>query len=494
MTQSERAIVIGAGAGGLAAAIELTAAGYDVCVIEAANTVGGKMNQVVVEDHRIDTGPTVFTMRWVFESLFATLGYNLDDELHHSAMPILARHWWHNKTTLDLHADIDQSADAIGQFASSADAAGYRRFCADSESIHDTLRDTFMAAQKPNPLSLVHRVGWHRVSALIQTRSHQTLWHVLSQYFRDPRLQQLFGRYATYVGSSPLQTPATLMLIAHVEQAGVWRLEGGMSSLADAMQRVASSAGASFRLGERVDAITTRAGRVDGVITAAGEKLQADVVLFNGDNRALLQGLLGQSVQRPDRLQHSGQRGLSAITWSGLISAQQAPLSYHNVLFQEDYPSEFKRIFHQGELPHKPTVYVCAQDRERGGCPSAQERALVLINAPSVDTAAFNEDNVAEQAKLAVEAVIDRCGLDIKLNAGHVCRTPQWYSERFPGSGGSLYGWASHGMWSSFTRPGTRTRIPGLYRCGGSVHPGPGVPMATLSGRLAAWAMIEDRG
>ncbi|MEM9841885.1 MAG: FAD-dependent oxidoreductase, partial [Pseudomonadota bacterium] len=207
MSLTKRVIIIGGGAGGLAAAMDLTSAGLAVTLIEQGDAVGGKMRQIQVDGKGIDAGPTVFTMRWIFEALFERSGADLASELSLKPATRLARHGWQDGSQLDLWADIDRSKDAIGAFSDRENATGYERFCADSRDVFETLKETFIAAQKPNPLSLGRRVGLNRIGALWRTRPFQTYNARLESYFSDPRLQQLFGRYATYVGSSPYLTP-----------------------------------------------------------------------------------------------------------------------------------------------------------------------------------------------------------------------------------------------------------------------------------------------
>ena len=495
MSTNKHVIVIGAGAGGLAAASDLARAGINVTVLERASRAGGKMRQIEVAGHRIDAGPTVFTMRWVFESLFRDAGFELDETLPLQKADTLARHWWTTGAQLDLHVDIEETARGIEAFSGCADAEGYKRLCADSAAIFNTLRDTFMAAPRPSPISLARRVGLTRIHELIKLRPHKTLWNSLEGYFEDTRLRQLFGRYATYVGSSPLLTPATLMLITHAEQTGVWLLPDGMSSLAAAVQGVAEHNGASFHFDTEVAGITTHLGRTSGVKLTTGEHLPADAVIFNGDQNALACGVLGDDVADATRKSHPEKRGLSAVTWCLMADTRDFPLNYHNVFFDQNYPEEFNAIFSRQCLPVRPTVYICAQDRLGDQQPNGPERLLVLINAPANgDSKDWREQDIRLAASNA-EHVLSACGLTLDLSGrdAHACH-PSEFNKLFPGSGGSLYGRASHGALSSFTRPATRTKRPGLYLAGGSVHPGPGVPMATLSGRLAAHVALQDMG
>jgi len=489
-------IVIGAGAGGLAAAVELAAAGRAVTVLDAAPTVGGKMHQVRSGEHWIDAGPTVFTMRWVFDELFANAGAQFASRLPFKPVTTLARHWWTSGASMDLHADPQVTAADIAALAGSADAEGYLQLCRDSGHIFELLKMSFMAAPQPNPITLALRIGLSRLGEMLALRPHQTLWRALGDYLRDPRLRQLFARYATYVGSSPLKAPATLLLITHSEQQGVWVLPGGMTSLARAMQNLAEEHGAQFKLNTNVAAINTHNGRVCGVTLDNGETLAADDIVFNGDRSALATGCLGPDVVLATRSTPVEQRGLSAVTWCLRADTAGFPLSYHNVFFDEDYPREFSALFEDKAVAERPTVYICAQDRLLAGHHEGHERLLVLVNAPATgDLSTWTREQMS-QITARTEAILADCGLKMSLSSA-TCRmaNPQDFASRFPGSGGSLYGQATHGLFSSFTRPSSRTKIPGLYMAGGSVHPGPGVPMATLSGRLAAQALLkQDQG
>ena len=231
-------IIIGAGIGGLASAALLSARGVPVVVLEKEHSPGGKIRQLPVAEVAIDAGPTVFTMRPVLEAIFADAGAQLEDHLDLTRADILARHAWNEHGHLDLHADHEASVDAVGRFAGARAAAGFRSFSAEAKRIHDILDKPFLQASKTYPPGLMWRIGLWRVGALLAIRPYESLWSVLGEHFDDPRLRQLFGRYTTYCGSSPFHTPATLMLIAHVEAQGVWAIRGGMSALAMALESV----------------------------------------------------------------------------------------------------------------------------------------------------------------------------------------------------------------------------------------------------------------
>lgn len=484
-----RVVVIGAGMGGLAAAITLAANGCRVDLVERAEVPGGRMRELAVAGHPIDSGPTVFTMRDVFETLFRSADTHLNDHLELVPVHTLARHGWLDGSSLDLYRDIDLSAEAIEQFAGPAEADGYRRFAHDSEQIYQTLNHTFMRCSQPNPVSLALANGLRGIPALVKTRPFRSMWQDLGRYFRDPRLHQLFARYATYCGSSPLAAPATLNLIAHVERAGVWRVKGGMQRLAESLLALVDRQGTGMHFGENVVRINRRGRQVSGVELDSGRIIHCDAVVFNGDVNALSKGLLGEPVQRAVPNRRHEPRSLSAVTWSMVGRVNGFELDHHTVLFGEHYANEFNAIFKYRQLPDDPTIYLCAQDRGDAQPPrKGPERLFMLVNAPP---RTLGGDEL-RQLENTLQRRLSRHGLQLSIEDA-IRQTPEDFAARFAGTEGAIYGWPTHGWRGSFKRHGNRSsRLGGLYFAGGSVHPGPGVPMATLSGMIAARSLLED--
>jgi 1-hydroxycarotenoid 3,4-desaturase len=486
-----RVVVIGAGTAGLAAALSLAARDFDVTVVERGERPGGKMREISVGGARIDSGPTVFTMRWVFDELFDQLGERLEDHLALQPLDVLARHAWADGSRLDLFADEERSADAIGRFAGHADSEGFRAFCTDAKKIFDVLKSPFICAPAPSMTALLRSSGFRDLATI---KPFQTMWKALGGYFSDPRLQQLFGRYATYCGSSPFDAPATLMLVAHVESAGVWLVGGGMFRLAAALSDIAATRGARFRYGCEVSRLTTASGRTTGVDLSNGERIEADAVIATADVSALALGLFGSDAAKAGTRIRETARSLSAMTWSCLAKTSGFPLLRHSVFFSRDYRAEFESIFGGRRVPDEPTVYVCAQDRDDSPADhNAPERLFILANAPAIGDQHRFEPTEISQCTRRTFGLLERCGLTIHHTPELTkVTTPTDFNRMFPGTGGALYGRSSHGWLASFQRPGARTKLPGLYLAGGSVHPGPGVPMAALSGRMAAASVIED--
>ncbi len=483
-------IIIGAGIGGLAAAAELARAGHDVSVIEKSDQPGGKMRSVMVDGVPIDAGPTVLTMKPVFDELFARHGRVFGDDVPHEKLKILARHFWPDGARLDLFADRAESYHAIAELAGRQEADGFSSFAGEAAKLYALLQDKFIFSERKGSAEMIAALGVSGLAALVQLGPFANLWTSLGRHFKDERLRQLFARYATYSGGSPFLSPATLMLIADVEMQGVYHLKGGMASLAKAMAALVEGQSGRIFYGETVSRIDVADRRVKGVTLASGETLRADHIVFNGDVAALAKGLLGDATRKVGMPMPAERRSLSAVTWCGRPTWCGDDLVHHNVFFDADYCSEFDDVFRHRRLPQKPTLYLCAQDRGNEGARQAEERIFMLVNAPADGERPFASEEIAA-VEGKIDAHLQRIGVQVDLNS-FVRTTPHEFEQMFPATGGALYGAAPHGWIRSISRGIARTSIEGLYRCGGSVHPGAGVPLATLSGLKAASALMAD--
>jgi 1-hydroxycarotenoid 3,4-desaturase len=320
-----------------------------------------------------------------------------------------------------------------------------------------------------------------------------TLWNTLGQYFRDPRLHQLYGRYATYTGADPFQATATLMLIAHLEARGVWLIDGGMHELARQLAALAQRLGVQFHYNAHVAEIMVRNGRAAGVKLASGEEFPAGDVLSNSDISALADGRFGPGAARAVTGVKPHERSLSALVTMMVAQTSGFALDRHNIFFSADYAAEFRDIFRDHRLPQQPSIYICAQDRGITAHRDGAERLQLIVNAPPNGDGTPPSPEEIARCQTATLEVLSRCGLTLKPLQS-LAVDPAMFEALFPSSGGALYGRASHGWQASFRRPGSKTKLPGLWVASGSAHPGAGVPMAALSGRLASAAILKARG
>ncbi len=485
-------VVIGAGLGGLAATIRLAHAGFDVTLLDAAAKTGGKMRTVPSAAGPVDAGPTVLTMKPVFDDLFAAAGTSVEAHLTLVPLPILARHWWPDGTTLDLHADPEASAAALRAFGGPKAEAEFRRFSCRAADLYAAFDAPVMQRAAPHLPGILAAIA-RRPAILPWLVPGATLRRALSHSFTDPRLRQLFGRYATYVGGAPGLSPAVLALIWEAEARGVWAVEGGMARLGAALRDLALAAGATILTDTPATRIVETWGRVTGVTLFDGRTLPCTHVVHAGDPAALADGLLGSAMRGTVPRGAVHPRSNSAWVWAFAATPQGLPLSYHNVMFAADPSSEFAEIA-GGAMPADPTLYVCAQDRARGE-PTGAERFEIILNAPAVPPDGARDPREEEsRCKTRTFRTLERFGLRFGPEPSPDSLTgPTRFARMFPGSRGSIYGLSPHGLTAAFRRPGARTALPGLYLAGGGVHPGAGIPMATLSGRHAAEAIIADR-
>jgi 1-hydroxycarotenoid 3,4-desaturase len=517
---SPQVVVVGAGIGGLVSALLMANAGAEVTVLESQNESGGKMRQLWPglvsgsgsgdaqlhpEIDGIDSGPTVMTMKWVFEEIFDQVGADLQSEINLTQLKVLARHAWsadEGEQQLDLYADHRQNLDAVAQFSGAVEAKKFDVFCQNARDLYRHLEHAVIREADPSLKKMLFSLGPRGMATLASIGPMKSLWSSLGHSFSDSRLRQLFARYATYCGSSPWSAPATLMLIAQVEMDGVWSVKGGMRTLAKTLERLAKEKGVKFHYGTSCQEIETHNGEVKAVHTSNEDRLDAHAVFFNGDKEALMAGKLGEKVQQKFKTNSDNrtQRSLSAVTWTMRceVSEDRFKLDRHNVFFQNHYYNEFDDIFNKNRLPQTPTVYLCAQNRglEVAEPPSGMDEPLFcLINAPANgDTYEFTQKEL-DQCEMQTFGLLRRCGLQLHREALKTIQVqPKDFHRLFPSTGGALYGEATHGWMQVFSRLNAKTPIKGLFLTGGSVHPGPGVPMAAMSGRMAAGAAMAHLG
>lgn len=484
-------VVIGAGLGGLSAAMRLSSAGFAVTVLERHSHAGGKMRTTASDAGPVDAGPTVLTMRYVFDALFTDAGTRLDDHVTLEREHHLARHWWPDGAILDLFDDPAQSRDSVARAFGGRSAKEFEQFNARMERLYSAFKEPMMEAAEPSQIALTKHV-LSNPSIIPDMAPLSTLMASLKRQFSDPRLAQLFGRYATYVGGSPFQSPALLGLIWRSEARGVWRVKGGMHKLAAAMQSCAEHTGATFQFNSHVARIETQDNRARGVVLDDGTRIRADTVVFNGDPAALQQHLLGPGPQHAVAIKSVTPRSLSAYVWSFAAKPKGADLAYHNVFFGADPEDEFGPL-EAGKMPNDPTLYICAQDRGGNAHPTGLERFEIIMNGPPVAPGAQRPETENDICRTRVFQTLQHYGLTFSPRpSAETLTTPHGFQTLFPGSAGSLYGRSPHGMMAAFARPTARTRLKGLYLSGGGTHPGAGIPMATLSGQHAAEAIQRD--
>lgn len=485
-------VIVGGGIGGLSAGIRLAAAGHRVTLFEKNAQVGGKMSEVSADGFRWDTGPSVITMRPVFEELFAAAGRQLDDYLTLLPVEPLTRYFYPDGTRLDATQDLPQMDEQI-RAIDPRDVAGYRDFLHYAATLHQLTGPVFIYDQPPNWRRVLRAKPWR----FLQADPWLTLDQAIRRRVHSPHLRQLLGRFATYVGASPFQAPATLGVIADVELAGgVWYPQGGIYAIARAMARLAQEVGVVIHSATPVDAITVAGGRAGGVRLADGTQVAADAVLANVDVTTVYQHLLPAAVATPARRARLTARETSCSGYVLLLGVEgnHPQLAHHNIFFSADYRQEFEDIFQHGRPPGDPTVYVAITSKtDAGHAPDGCENWFVLVNAPATGSA-FDWSREESTYRAQVLAKLAAHGVDIRDRVRTTrILTPGDLAAMSGAWRGALYGISSNQAINAFRRPHNRSpHLKGLYFAGGTTHPGGGVPMVTLSGKVAADMIQED--
>lgn len=490
-------LVIGAGIGGLSAAIHLAARGQRVLVLERNPVVGGKMAEVREGGFRWDTGPSVVTMRPVLEDLFAAAGRRLEDYLDLVPVDPLTRYFYPGGASLDICRDLPRTLEGIARFER-RDVEGYLAFLADAARLERITAPVFTHGPPPSLASL----GRLPLADALRAApfAMQTLDALIRRRVRSPELRQILGRFATYVGSSPYRASAMLAVIAQVELcAGVWYPRGGVYAIARALEQLASEVGVELRTGVEVTQIAcshdTGSGRrpklkASGVVLADGTRLPARAVIANLDVATVYERLLPPEQPFRRRLARLERREPSCSGFALLlgVEGQHPALAHHNIFFSADYRREFEQVFRRGLPPDDPTIYVAITSRtDAGHAPPGCENWSVLVNVPAADGRFDWAARREEYAGLVLERLAER-GFDLRgrLRVRKVIAPPDL--ERMNGARrGALYGASFNGPLAVFARPGNRCpEVDGLYFVGGTTHPGGGVPLVVLSGRLVA--------
>jgi phytoene desaturase len=474
------ALVIGGGLGGLGVAVRLAAQGWRVRVCEQGPRLGGKMNTFEREGFRFDTGPSLITMPWVFEELFEAAGSSLREHVRLAPVRPLADYVYADGTRFTYTTSLPEWLKTVRQLEP-RDCEGFLRFMRLGARLFALSRETFLrrAPLAPPDLRSLKALG------RLPLRGAWGNYHsTVAAHFRSPHLRQLFGRYPTYVGSSPYLAPATLAVIPYIEYAfGGWHVEGGLYRIVESLIELARGLGVSLHTGARVRSIEHGRGRVRGVRLEDGTGYDADVVVMNGD-AALTGALLGESKGG----QPQSERSLSGFVLLLGLKRKLGGLGHHTVYFSEDYRAEFSQLFDKRRFPEDPTVYVCAPSRtDPRAAPDGCETLFVMANAPAAD-APWDERHT-EEARARVFERLSKGGFpDI---TGDIVVSDVWTPGRFAreylSPGGAIYGTHSHGWRRAFLRPPNRhPRVGGLYHVGGSSHPGGGTPTVLLSAQITS--------
>jgi phytoene desaturase len=496
-----RVVVVGAGLGGLSAAIHLALQGRRVTVLEQNGEPGGKMSTWSEGGYSFDTGPTLLTMPFILREIFAAAGRKMEDVLSLEPVDPVCRYTFADGSVFNAWRD-PAALDAEVERLSPQDVEGVRRLLDHGERIYRASEGPFLRTPFGSWSRDLLRTGLRFLPSVRHLDAFRTLHAAVSSFVRDERLRQLFNRFATYNGSSPYRAPATLAIIPYVEmRLGGWTVRGGMYGIARALAALATDLGVELRYGTPVRRVVTGGGRARGVLCADGREVTADAVVMNADAVYAEQELL--PGRRTPRLPEPSLSGFVLLLG---VEGRYDRLAHHNIFFSQDYRREFAYLVDRAVPAQDPTIYVSvppAGDSARA--PAGHSALFVLVNAPALPAGwrpgvagiPTPWDEGGEAYADAVIAGLERRGLDGLAARTRVRRvvTPLEFGRRFNAYRGSIYGAASNSRMAAFLRtPNVSRSVRGLYFAGGSTHPGGGIPLVLLSGRLAADCVLAGGG
>ncbi|MCM3786069.1 phytoene desaturase family protein [Neobacillus mesonae] len=480
----KKAVVIGAGFGGLSCAIRLAYSGMDVTVIERQQRAGGKLQRVTEQGYTFDRGPSTITMPHVFRRVFEETGVHMNDYVRLYDLDPRTRNVFADGTVVDLTKDRESMKEQIAAY-SPADALRYEAFMQESKALYGEAESQFLNRLL---LKLGDKYNVSMLKSLLRVRPLVKLDQLLRRYFRHPNTLMMLGRYATYIGSSPYLAPSIFAMLGHVEtELGIYGVEGGTYSLISGMVKRAEELGARIHTGEHVHQLRIINGRVSGVETSKGE-YAADVVVINGDVLSMNRLLIPEK-DRPsmnDKAISRYEPSLSGFVTLCGVRRQYEQLHHHTVFFPQKYEREFTDIFHRRKAPQDPTLYLCYSGySEPGMAPEGGSNLFILANSPYVsehwswaeETAAYRQLIFKKLSSSGIEG-LDQSEVMLHYNPEHIEQDTLAYR-------GGIYGISSNTVNQTFFRPGNRHKdVQNLWFVGGTTHPGGGTPIVTLSGQL----------
>lgn len=501
--KTQRAVVIGSGVGGLATAIRLAAAGLKVKVFEAADGPGGKLREQTLGGYRFDLGPSLFTLPDLVMELDALVRDRIGAEADlpaftYERLDRSTHYFWEDGTRFTAWSDNErfarEAADATG-----ADEAAVLRHLAASHRNYEGTRGVFLAQPLLDIFSRGPRDGWGPLLKALPRLPLRGTLHRLNQkrLGGNKKLVQLFDRYATYNGSDPFRAPAMLDVIPHLEHGiGTYFPAEGMFGITRHLHRLAAALDVEFYFQTPVDRILHDGKRVQGIVTAAAAEHPADVVISNADVHPTYRRLMPDRPAPEKILQQ--ERSTSGLIFYWGVRREFPELHLHNILFSQDYGQEFDNIKTTGTPGDDPTVYINITSKLRPeDAPAGCENWFILINVEA-NPERFETPEAIASARRQVIAKIERTlGLATDSFASLIevedVLTPRGIDERTSSWRGALYGASSNSPFSAFLRHRNRSKdLAGLYFCGGSVHPGGGIPLCLLSGAIAAECVEQD--
>jgi phytoene desaturase len=476
-------IVIGAGISGIASAIRMRNKGFKVIVFEANSFAGGKLSSETNKGYRFDMGPSVFTMPRYVDELFILSGKDPRAYFNYTELDPVYHYFFEDGTRFESYNGKERYASEISKKTKDS-KEDILKYLDNTEYVYNLTAEVFLHNSlhklKNYFTKAVLRgfLNFHKIGAF------QTMNEANEKAFKDPKLVQVFNRYSTYNGSSPYLAPATLNVIPHLEiMEGAYYPEGGMYSITSSLLQLAKDIGVTFHFSEPVSEILIENKKIKGVRTASGEH-KADVVISNMDVYNSYKKLM-PNVRKPERTLKQ-EKSSSAVIFYWGIKHDFKELALHNILFSDNYPEEFDTIVSKKSIYHDPTIYINITSKHTPtDAPPGCENWFTMINVPN--NSGQDWDKLVADARENMIKKINRIlKTDIRpLIECEMILDPRVVEARTSSAFGAIYGNASNNKFAAFLRHANFSKeIEGLYFSGGSVHPGPSIPLCLLSAKI----------
>jgi phytoene desaturase len=476
--------IIGAGIAGLAAAVRLSIQGHEVEVFERNAFPGGKLSEFSIHNYRFDFGPSLFTMPMYVDELFEKAGENPRDFFNYQRMDIVCNYFWDDQTRLNAYADMDKFATEVEEklhvpkqhILQYLDRAAEKYALTGKTFLENSLhkKSTWLTKEVAKALLKLHRLD-----------IFGTLHSVNERQLKHPKLVQFFNRYATYNGSNPYQTSGIMSIIPYFEHnIGAFLPQGGMSDIAKSIYELALRKGVVFHFNQDVQEIIVTKKEAKG-LRCEDKIYDFDAIVSNADIFYTYKKLLPKEAA-PERILNQP-KSTSALIFYWGIKKSFPELDLHNIFFSKDYKKEFDHLA-KGEVSDDPTIYVNITSKYVANeAPEGCENWFVMINVPH--NSGQDWDSIVTNVRAAAIAKINHnLGVDIaSLIDAEVILDPRSIDTKTASHLGALYGNSSNTQMAAFLRhPNFSAKIKNLYCCGGSVHPGGGIPLCLLSAKIVA--------
>jgi phytoene desaturase len=491
----KRVCVIGGGLSGLASSIRLAKKGFDVTLLEKNDYLGGKAGQISDQGFRFDSGPSLVTMKWVFKELFDDCDKKMDDYLELQKLNVNCKYFYNDKSSITAFSDQKKYNQEVA-LKTGQSIKALEKFQKSSRKIYELTADIFL--YNPIKISTIFSKKFFISSLQIfSIDPFRTLNSAISSFFSSSKLIQIYNRFATFNGSDPFQSPATLNIISHVETQGCWLPKEGIRQIPKALTKLALELGVNTKLNVdkiQVEINDKKVSLIKYHIDNQEFVEKFDDVIFAGDiysyNSLLTENLSKFKIQTPKK---SSDLSSSAIIFYWGVKGTHENLDVHNILFSNNYKQEFEDIFKNQIVPKDPTIYININSKIiPTDAPTDCENWFVMINTPpNIGQNWEGEVSIVRQKIIAnIKTILD-IDLSDKIMFERIS-TPVTLQKNTSSYKGSLYGKNSNRLLSAFLRPKNKhPSLKNLYFTGGSVHPGGGMPLALLSAKFASQEIIN---